>query len=292
MKALDRNKLFILFTKLLPDSFYIKIRYFIHFKKRLNLKTPITFNEKLQWLKLYDQTPVRSLVSDKFKVRQFVSKRLNTTECLTNIYQIASNPYDIDFKALPDKFVIKMNFGSGMNIIVRDKKELNINDTVQKLKSWLNYDYYYLGREHNYNLDKKIIIEEYLGSGSEVPADYKFFVFNGVVEIIQVDVDRFNGHKRNIYSPDWNLIDVRYVFPNVKSYIDKPSKLSIMLDFASRLGMGVPFYRVDFFQVGEKVYFGEITNFPESGFGKFSDPEFDKMLGEKLDIVSLIAKKG
>lgn len=272
----------------LPDAIYLKLKYYEVFGKRLNLRNPQTFNEKLQWLKLYDRKPEYTTMVDKVEAKKWVADKIGEQYIIPTL-GVWDRAEDIDFDSLPDQFVLKTNHDSGAVIICKDKSKLNIDEVRRKLDKSLQTDYYKLGREWPYkNVKRRILAEKFMvdESGYELK-DYKIFCFDGKPEFIQVDFDRFasSGHKRNLYSPSWDLLDFEYGYPSDHGHvIDKPENLDEILSLASTLSQGHPFLRVDFYTINSDSKFGETTFYPECGIGRFTPEAKDVIYGNKLKI--------
>jgi hypothetical protein len=259
---------------------YTLSRYRSTFGCDPNLKDPSTFNEHINHKKLFDRDPLLTQLSDKYEVRQYVSDRVGP-EYLTKLYCVTDTPSQFDYSSLPHSFVIKATHGSGWNIIVTDKQQLDYQDTCLKMNSWLVMNYYDIGREWCYkNIPPRIIVEEYLGEkGTFVPWDYKLFCFGGKPRFIQIDFDRFRNHTRSIYDVSWNKIDVALHYPSADRCPDPPRKLDEMLKVAGELSQDLDFVRVDLYEVGSRVVFGEMTHYPGNGFEKFVPSEYDAIFG-------------
>jgi hypothetical protein len=272
--------------KLIPEETHIKLKYRLDIGKSLNLKQPKTFNEKLQWLKLHDRKPEYIKFVDKFLVREYIKEKIGD-EYLIPIYGVYNNVNEINWDLLPDKFVVKCTHGSGSNIICHDKKKLNIEETEKQITKWMKTNWYWFGREWPYKNSKpKIICEKYMvdESGTELK-DYKIFCFNGEPKLIQVDFDRFNGHKKNVYDSNWDYVPVAFnhpTYPDIK--IEQPQKLDEMLKLAAILAKEKPFVRIDFYSINSEIYFGEITFYPASGYGKFQPESYDELLGSWIKL--------
>ncbi len=272
---------------IIPDSIYLRMRYFTHTKKLLNLRHPKRFNEKLQWLKLYNRNPEYTVLVDKFLAREYVKNTIGE-QYLIPLIGAWDRVEDIDFDALPDRFVIKCNHNSGDGMyICTDKSKMDVEKVKADLKRGMEQDYYLCDREWPYkNVPRKIVAEEYLddGSGRGIN-DYKVFNFSGEPYIIQVDFDRFTEHKKNLYTTDWELCDFSFNYPSHPEIeIPKPETLDEMLRLSKILSKGTPYMRTDFYSVNGKLYFGEMTFFPASGYGKFEPDEIDFLLGEKIKL--------
>lgn len=283
-KSIFSKTLAKLSSRLSHES-YLKIKYALVFKTKLKLDKPQTFNEKIQHLKLKQTSGQYNKLSDKYLVREHIKSTLGDS-FLPDLYWVGTDPKAIPFNELPSSFVIKCNHGSGYNLIIRDKNKINYKKIINKLESWLKSDYWKISRELNYkDIPRKIIIEELLTEGeSEVPKDYKVFCFNSKAKYIQVDYDRFGKHKRNIYSKDWELLDFGLIYPQCHKKHKKPKNLNQMIKHAENLTKNLTFARVDFFDVKNQLYVGEITFYPESGFGHFypKHKSIDKKLGKYI----------
>lgn len=246
--------------KPIPDELFIKVKYFLKFKKWIDLDNPKTFNEKLQYLKLKQTDQIYSDLADKYKVREYIKEKL-WEEVLTKLYWHGKDPEQIPFEDLPDKFVIKYNHGSWYNILVPNKSKLDIKQTINILRLWMKEDFWIIKRELQYkNIDKMIIIEEFLEDEETKDLyDYKFWCFNWDPEIIQVDLNRANDHRRNLYNIKWNKLNEWIKYPTYNWEIKKPLNLDKMLEYSKKLSKNFPMARIDFYESNWKVYFGEIT---------------------------------
>ena len=283
-KSLSNVKEFI--GRWLPDKLYVSLKYRCKLHKSINWNKLSSFNEKLQWLKLYDRKPEYTIYVDKYAVRDYIAKTIGE-EYLIPLLGVWDTPEEINFDQLPNQFVLKCNHDSGGLCICKDKSSFDIEFSKKKLSKSLTTDYYLGGREWPYkNVPRKIIAEKYMvdESGYELK-DYKIFCFNGEPKIIQVDFDRFTNHKRNIYDLEWKLLDIEIEYPSAKDHIiEKPKYLDEMLMLARTLSKDIPHVRTDFYCINDKIYFGEMTFYHESGFGEFTPRSADKWLGNKLDI--------
>lgn len=275
------------FLRFIPSSMMIKMQYFLKLGRLPKLKNPIRFTEKLQWYKLNYKNPLMTIGADKYNVREYIKeKELNNI--LVDLYGVYNSPEEMDFNELPNKFVIKTTNGSSTNILCRNKKELDINKVQKDLKTWLKRDYYAAGREWAYkNITPKIIIEEYLEDEKKQFSginDYKFFCFNGKPKYIVLDVDRELNHKRNIYDTDWNYLNIETDKKKFEDSIERPKGLEQMLKIAEKLSEDFPFVRVDLYYVNNRVYFGELTFYPWTGYVGFKPDDFDFILGNKFKL--------
>lgn len=273
----------VLFGKIMPDKLYLKLMYQVKLGKRLNLKNPISFNEKLNWLKLYDRKDIYTKMADKFEVRQIVKEYLGE-KYLIPLLGVWDRAEDINFDMLPEQFVLKCTHDSGSVIICKDSS-FDREGAVKKLQDTLRNNYFYPSREWPYkNIKPRIIAECYMVDESNTELkDYKIYNFNGEPELIQVDFGRFTHHERNLYSTEWKYIDEEIEYPkNPNVQIDKPENLEEMLSFARLISKGIPSVRTDFYSVNGKTYFGEITFYQEGGFARFSSKEYEKNLGSLI----------
>jgi len=265
------------------DKAYIKIRYFIKFKKFINLKEPVTFNEKINWLKLYGRNNDYGIFVDKYEVRQIVSEKIGC-KYLIPILGIYENTEEINFDRLPNSFVLKGTHGSGWVIICKDKNNIDKKEIKEKLNYWLSSNFYLLWGEWYYKYIKpRVICEEFMGDElNNVPKDFKFYCFNGQPKMIHVDFDRFNEHTRNFYDLEWNRLPFSLCYPNSKEDEARPSQLDTMIEISKKLSDGFKFIRIDLYEIKGEVYFGEMTFFPDNGLGVFNPREFDLLLGNYL----------
>ena len=275
-------------TRYIPDKIYLKKKFKKKMGYQLNLKEPKTFNEKLQWLKLYDHKPIYTIMVDKYEAKKYVADIIGE-EYIIPTYGVWDRFEDIDFDSLPDRFVLKTTHDSGGVVICRDKSIRNIESARIKLSKSLKNNFYYQGREWPYkNVKPRIIAEEYIEEldSSSVP-DYKVHCFNGVPKVILVCKDRFSeqGLTEDFFDVNWNHLDVKRPHLNISSTeIPKPHSLKGMLDLAEKLSKSLPFVRVDYYLINDKIKFGELTFYPASGFEKFEPEAFDDEMGNWLSI--------
>lgn len=257
--------------------------------RKLNLKNPQTFNEKLQWLKLYNRKPEYTTMVDKYAVKEYVANIIGE-EYIIPTLGVWDNIEEIDWDALPNQFVLKTTHGGGGGgvVICKDKATFSRQEACQKLQRSLNSDIYLNYREWPYkDVRKRIIVEKYMVDESGVELkDYKFFCFNGQVKCFKVDFDRFISHKANYYDRDANLLPFGEVccMPDSSKVLEKPKNFEMMLTLAETLSKDITFARIDFYNINGKIYFGEITFFPASGMGKFTQDEWDKKLGDFIKL--------
>lgn len=271
--------------RFVPDALYLKIQYYLKLGERLNLKRPVLYNEKLQWIKLYDREARYATFVDKIDVRTFVSGVIGDTYLIPAI-QMADRAEDIDWASLPNRFVLKCTHGSSCNIICRDKTALDIDAAMGDIRAYMRRNWFDTSREWPYkDVKPRILIEEFLESGTgDVPLDYKIMCFHGKPYYIIVDVDRYQGHKRNYYDPDWNLVPIFNRHPNYDGDIPRPEKLDEMLKIAEKLSKGLRHIRIDLYAILGKVYFGEMTFFHGYGMEVFRPRDFERHMGDLIEI--------
>lgn len=283
------HKFIILIRPIITDKLYLKLLFCNKLGQWPDLNNPKTFNEKLQWLKLHDHNPEYTIMADKVKAKEWVAERLGWEHIIPTL-GVWEKAEDIDFDSLPDKFVIKCNHNSGTGMyICKDKSRINKKLVRRELAKGLKEDYYAGKLEWPYkNIPRRILAEQFMvdESGFELK-DYKIFNFNGEPILIEVDFDRFSNHKRNFYSPSWELINLEIQYPSdSKRNIAKPACLDKMLEFARILSKGIPHLRTDFYVINDKIYFGELTFYHEAGAGRFSSIEQEKKLGDLIILPS------
>ena len=279
--------------KHLSDELCIKIEYYSIFGKKCDLNSPKTFNEKLQWLKLYDRNPKYTNMVDKYEAKEYVSNIIGEEYIIPTI-GIYNNFNEINFSDLPEKFIMKCTHDSGSTVICENKALFDVKNAEKKINKKLRKNYYYATREWPYkNIKPRIIVEKYLeNKNKEELIDYKFMCFNGKVKCSFVCLDRraHGGLKVDFYDLNWKKMPFQRHYPNSKKILPKPQNYELMLELAEKLAMEIPFVRVDFYEINGKVYFGELTFFPGAGLEEFTPQEYDKRLGDLLDL-SLIERK-
>lgn len=285
------NYLFRILRKygLVDDKTFLKNQYRCQMGERLDLDNPISFNQKLQWLKLYDRQDRYSVMTDKYTAKEYV-RNIFGADCIIPTYGIYDSMDSIDFSTLPNKFVLKATQGSGNHdvIICKDKSILDLNVIRKRMEKSLSYNCYSCTAEWVYkNIKPRIIIEKLLEDSSQDDiVDYKFMCFNGRVKCTCVCTDRNSkgGMKMTIYDRDWNIMPFERSHPSEKTPIKKPVCYDNMITMAEQLSKDISFLRVDFYEVCGKYYFGEMTFYPASGFGKFQPQEWDNILGSWIEL--------
>lgn len=273
----------------IPDKVYIKVVYFLQTGNKLNLKNPKSFNEKLQWLKLYDRKLIYTKMVDKFEAKKIVEDLIGSKYIIPTI-GVWDRFEDIEFDILPNQFVLKSTHDSGGILICKNKSNFNIDEARKFFNKVLKQNFYLLTREWPYKFVKpRILAEKYMvdESGTELK-DFKIFNFNGLAKIIQVDFDRFTEHKRNIYNKEWEFIDVQIQYPNDPTHkIGKPHQFEDMLRVAAVLSKNIPHLRTDFYSIGNQTYFGELTFHHGSGYEKFTPETFNDVLGNYIELPTI-----
>ena len=285
------------FYNYLSDQDYIAKQYRVRMGRELNLDDPQLFSEKLQWLKLHDHNPFYTQLVDKYRVREYIAEKIGE-EYLIPLLGVWDDPEDIDFDALPDQFVLKCNHNSGTGMcICRDKSKLNIDAVKKGLRKGLRENFYKRCREWPYkDVPRKIIAEKFMASKSAETStngldDYRFYCFQGEPEMVyvyQAGTLEF-GNKPGIASCDifdisWNHFPFRQKSPPAPSAPPRPANFDKMLAISRSLSQGIPFLRVDFYDIDGQLYVGELTLYPGGGFAPFNPPEWDQKIGSWLTL--------
>lgn len=272
-----------------PDEKYLKRMFKSIFGYELNLNNPQTFNEKLQWLKLYDRNPLYTTLVDKYRVKKWVADKIGPKYIIPTI-GVWNNPDEINFEKLPNQFVLKCNHNSGLGMcICKDKSKLDIKQVKKELAKGLKQDYYLTGREWPYkDVPRKIIAEKYMvDEKTQELRDYKFFCFNGEPKILFIASDRQNPTeetKFDFFDMNFNHLSFTNGHPNSKQKIEKPEKFEQMKKISEILSQHISHVRVDFYEINGQVYFGEMTFSHWSGFVSFNPAEWDKKIGDWLKL--------
>ncbi|MCD7886637.1 MAG: hypothetical protein LUG44_03315 [Clostridiales bacterium] len=267
-----------------PDA--LKEWYYHQTGKHLNLEHPRTYTEKIQWLKLYDSTPLKGRLSDKYLVRDYVREKIGGGY-LVPLLGVWDRVEDIPFDDLPEKYALKATHGCEWNIIVHDKNQLDVNDARRKLKEWLQTDFAFRdGLELHYRYtEPRIIAEQYIENAENTLFDYRFFCFDGKVYSIWIDVDSGTPtHRRNIYTPNWELVPLNVTWPHDSGLTRKPKNLEKMIQIAETLSQGFYHVRVDLYEIGTQIYFGEMTFTPMSGKCEFDPPVYNEIMGDLIHL--------
>jgi len=273
-----------------PDSIYLKLLYRVITGEKCNLKNPVTYNEKLQWLKLYDRKPEYSDMVDKYEVRKIIENTVGE-EYLIPCYGVYNSFDEIDFDKLPEQFVLKCTHDSGSVVICKDKNRFDLDSAKKNLDAAMKRDYYSTYREWPYKYVKpRIIAEKFMvdESGDDLK-DYKVMCFNGRAEVIEVHENRFTEgkeHTQTFYDRNWKKLPiVQEGLMYVQEERTAPVLLPKILELSQRLAKDMYHARIDWYIINDKIYFGEITFFDGSGFEAFPNREDNLFLGNliKLD---------
>lgn len=247
----------------------------------LNLNTPQSFNEKLNYLKALPLNAEHTMLADKVLVRDYIKQTIGE-KYLIPVLGVYKQPEEIDFDKLPQSFILKTNHGSGWNLICKDKSVFNKNKAIKLFKRWLSFNAYFLSREKQYKSIKPLILCEQLLKYEIY--DYKFFCFDGKPEFVQVDIDRFTNHKRVFFDMKWGKQPFSIRYEIFEKTIPKPPHLEEMISVSCTLSKNLKFCRVDLYVHDNKVYFGEITLIPGGGNEPFLPQTYDKEIGNYLKI--------
>ena len=281
MKALIKKM-----SHILPDKIYLPIKYKTRLGKFPNLKKPKTFNEKLQWLKIYDRKPEYTIMVDKHGVKEYIAKRIGEQYVIPTI-GLWDRFEDIDFEKLPEQFVLKCTHDSGGLIICKDKSKLDKETAKEKINRSLATNYYWHAREWPYkNVKPRILAEPFMKDGDNdfLPV-YKFMCFNGEPRIIQtIQNDKQPNESIDYFDTEWNLLELRQNFPNSDIPLKKPEKLSEMCNLACKLAIGHAFLRVDFYTINGEIKFSEHTFYSDAGFSSFTPESWDMTLGQWIEL--------
>ena len=273
---------------LIPDKIYLRCLFRLRVGYKLNLKNPTSFNEKLQWLKIYNRHDLQTKMVDKVEAKKYVAELIGE-EYIIPTLAVYDTPDQIDFESLPNQFVLKCTHDSGGIIVCKDKSELNQGEVRTKFSRWLKTNYFYQNREWPYkNVKPRIIAEQYMEdeSGYELK-DYKWFCFNGEPKALFIAADRGMENeetKFDFYDMDFNHLPFTNGHPNASKLPRKPKGFDKMKELAAKLSVGEPHVRVDFYDINGCVYFGELTFYHWSGMVPFEPKEWDYIFGSWIKI--------
>ncbi len=274
--------------KLLTDRLVITCQFRNVFGRKLDLKNPSTYNEKLQWAKLYDRNPQYRKLVDKFEVKEIVAKKIGKQHIIPT-YGVWDSPDAIDFESLPDSFVLKSTHDSHSTIICTSKKQFDKEKAKHELGLSLKRDYFYGGREWPYKrLQPRIIAEKYMVDNTfHELRDYKFFCFNGEPKAMYIATDRYNPEKPtafDFFDMQFTHLPIIQGHPNADTVPEKPANFEKMKEMARILSKGMMHVRVDFYDINGEVYFGELTFYHFSGFVPFQPESWDYTFGEWMEL--------
>lgn len=279
------------YAERLSDKSFLKLKYYAFMGKKLNLDNPRTYNEKLQWLKLYDRNPLYTIMVDKHEAKRYVANVIGEKYIIPEL-GLWNTPDEIDFDSLPERFVLKVTHDSGGLVICRDKSMLDVESAKAKLMKSLNRDYYRKHREWPYkNVKRRIIAEEYMEDQKTAELrDYKFFCFDGEVRLMFVATGRQEENKEtrfDFFDAQYNHLNIKNGHPMAEYVPEKPQNYELMKELAEKLSHGIPHVRVDFYEVNGQVYFGEMTFSHWSGFVPFEPESWDETLGSWINLPSV-----
>lgn len=275
------------FAWLIPDKLCLKCLYRTLIGDRLNLKEPNTFNEKLQWLKLYDRQDKYVELVDKYKVKEYISKKIGE-QYVIKLLDVWEKVDDIDVSHLPEQFVLKTTHDSKGVVICEDKEKFDIESAKILLKRHMETNFFYKGREWPYKKVKpRVIAEEYLKDHHDGELrDYKFFCFHGVPKVLYITQGR-NGNDEtfaDFFDMEFKHLEIQIDHKMAPYTPHKPQNFELMKELASALSKDIPHVRVDFYEANGKVYFGELTFYHCSGFVKFKQEEVAQLFGSWIDL--------
>lgn len=256
------------------------------YRLNLNVENPVTIQDKIQWLKIFDTTPLKTKCADKVKVHEYCKEKLGEDICIP-ILKIYNKTNEINWEELPERFVIKCNHGSGMNIIVKDKKSVNKQAIINKLNKWISTDFAFQnGCELQYHdIERRIFVEKYMEDSQQSDSlyDYKFWCFNGEPKFMTVNDGHGHG-KMAFFDIDFKEMNCKRTDFERLDNVKKPNNYDKMVECAKKLSEDFKFVRVDFYEINNKMYLGELTFTPGSGFFKYTDKKYDKLFGDMLDL--------
>lgn len=273
------------FFNCLPDSIFLKILFYLKMGKPLKLNQPVTFNEKLQWLKLNDRNMKYTKLVDKYEVKKYVTEKIGE-EYLIPTLGVWEHVEEVDFDKLPDQFVLKCTHDSGGIVICKDKSKFNKEQAKKKINKCLHRNYYWTFREWPYkSIKPRIICEPYMvdESGTELK-DYKFFCFYGEVKALFIATDRGIDTRFDFFDVEFNHLQLVQHYKNGVKVPDKPLGFDRMVKLASHLSKDIPQVRIDFYDINGKIYFGEFTFYHFSGLEKFEPEEYDEIFGSWIKL--------
>lgn len=286
LKNKDLRYRILSLLRFVPDKLMLQLQYKVKFGRKLNLKSPERFTEKIQWYKLNYKNPAMPQCSDKYLVRDYVKDK-GLEHILTDLYSVFERPEDIRLDRLPDKFVMKLSNGSGTNLLCTDKSKLVEEEVIREFQRFVFKVKANLGREWPYmQTQPRIIVEQLLEDETHINNavnDYKIFCYDGKPAYVICISDRYSEQCNHlVYDTDWNKIRVASEGARIEEDAPKPENLQEMLEVAAKLSEDFSFARIDLYSLSNRIYFGEITFYPWSGYMEFEPDEFDYILGEKF----------
>lgn len=276
------------FLRWIPDKTYLKLIFRVIMKKKLDLKNPKTYSEKLQWIKLYDRNPLYVRLVDKYEVKEYIKEKIGSEYVIPTI-GIWDRVEDIPFDQLPSQFVLKCTHDSGGIIICKDKDQFDVKKAKKELNKYLHKSFYWYGREWPYKQVKpRIIAEKYMeDSKTHELRDYKFFSFDGQVKALFIATGRQNPNDEtrfDFFDESFNHLDLINGHPNADIVPEKPVCFDEMKSLAASISIGIPQVRIDFYEVNGRVYFGEMTFFHWCGLKPFEPEKWDEIFGSWITL--------
>lgn len=271
--------------KIIPDKAYLRLMYFKHFKKMPSFRSPKTYNEKLQWLKLYDRNPIYTVMVDKIEAKRFVADKIGE-EYIIPTLAVYDSAEDIDIEKLPNQFVLKCNHDSKSVRVCKDKKAFDFEEAKIFLEPRLKVNGYWYGREWPYrNVVPGIFAEKYMEDATvKELRDYKIYTFNGKAKFCMINTDRGTDTRADYFDESYNWMNFTWGYPHADVKPEKPVNYEKMFQLAENLAEGTATLRVDFYEVNGQVYFGELTFFDASGFDKIIPDSYDLKFGEWVNL--------
>lgn len=272
----------------IPDKQYLELMYRVRMGKKLDLKNPQTFNEKLQWLKLYDRKPEYTMMVDKYEAKKYVADKIGN-EYIIPTLGVWDSYDEIDFEGLPNQFVLKCTHDSGGLVICRDKKQFDKEAAREKIEKSLKSNFFWVGREWPYkNVKPRIIAEKYMkDTETKDLRDYKVYCFNGIAKFLYLSegMEEHTTAKVSYVNLDWTPAEFRRSdYQEFDSLPPKPERLEDIIKLAEVLAKGLNFIRADFYEINNRIYFGEMTFFPGAGFTPFISEMDDLRMGKLLNL--------
>lgn len=278
--------------RIIPDKTYLNLIYRGLLKDSIDWENPTSYTQKLQWIKLHYKNALMPILADKYRVREYVSKKIGD-QYLTKLYGVYDTFEEIDFDQLPKSFILKGNHGSGFNLIVEDKDAIDWSKQKKKIDSWLQTNYYYRVREWAYKeIAPKLTVEELLVHPTEPELmDYKFYTFNGEIKFLIIDsnVADYANTYRNVFTRDFTPmedVEIGY-FPDRKRTFYPPKNYKKMVEVVEKLAEGFVHVRVDLYNVDGRIVFGEMTFYPHFGMDDIRPRGFDELMGSWIDLDAL-----
>ncbi len=280
----SRQTLIIGINSLSPAT-ATRIYHYLTTGHNLDLRNPTTFNDKLQWLKLYWQHPLITTCADKYAVQNYVKSKCGQ-KLLNKTLSVFNSPHELDWDSLPMKFAIKCTHGCGYNIVTQNKNELKRQDVLKKLTRWVNERYGSVALEYHYDkIRPRILVEEYIeGDSGSLPTDYKIYCFNGKAKLVLVCSEREKELKLDFFDLEWSRLEIGLKENESSTPISKPASFEIMIDAAEKMAVPFPFVRIDFYNKGGLAIFGEMTFTPAGNMATYYNNYGQELLGSFLKL--------